>query len=152
LTLPQWIGYNPDMAARGQAARKLWGSIAAAGLCASGCTQSSVPAVSAAQTSAGIKATLTTTPTPAHTGDDTLILTLSDAQTTQPIGDANVTARAEAVSPRLPGQPNSGRAQGNGVYQVPVVLAVASSYHIQVQAERPGLPTATFSFLIDAPH
>ena len=66
--------------------------------------------------------------------------------------DANVTARAEAVSPRLPGQPNSGRAQGNGVYNIPVVLAVASSYRIQVQAARSGLPTATFSFLIDAPH
>lgn len=109
------------------------------------------PAVSPAQTSAGITATLSTTPSPPHTGDDVLIITLTDAQTGQPIGDANVTASAEAVSPRLPGTAVSGRAQGNGVYNVPVVLGVVTSYRIQVQAQRPGYPTATFSFPIDAP-
>lgn len=110
------------------------------------------PAISPAQTSAGVTATLSTSPSPPHTGDDVLVITLTDAQTAQPIGDANVTASAEAQSPRLPGTAVSGRAQGNGVYNVPVVLGIVSLYRIQVQAQRPGHPTATFSFPIDTPN
>lgn len=97
-------------------------------------------------------ATFSTNPTPAHTGDDTLIITLTDAGTGKPIGDANVTASAESLSPRLPGPDVTGRAQGNGLYNVPVVLAVVSAYQVQVLAERPGYPTGTFSFSIDVPN
>lgn len=125
---------------------------AGAVLVLAGCSHPPLPpAASAAQTSAGITATLSTTPTPPHTGDDVLVITLTDAQTAQPIGDANVSASAEAQAPRLPATAVSGRAQGNGVYDVPVVLGIATSYRIQVQAQRPGYPTATFSFPIDVP-
>jgi hypothetical protein len=116
-----------------------------------GCSKPASTPPPAPQTSAGITGTLSVSPWPAHSGDDTLVITLLDSATARPIGDANVTASAEAQSPRLPGQEVSGRAQGNGVYDVPVVLGIATNYLIQVRAERPAHQTATFSFPINAP-
>jgi hypothetical protein len=117
-----------------------------------GCSRSETPVAAVTQSSQGITATFSTYPSPAHTGDDTLIIMLKNAATQQPIGDANVTASAESLSPRLPGPSVSGRAQGNGLYNVPVVLGVASSYQIHVDAQRPGFATATFLFPVDVPH
>lgn len=106
--------------------------------------------MTASQTVAGVTAALTTTPTPPHTGDDTLILTLMDASTGTPVGDANITTTANMLSPRLPGSPVTGRAQGNGVYQFPVRLGIATRYNIQMRVERPGHASATFTFPIEA--
>ncbi len=105
---------------------------------------------SGAQTSQGLTATLVTTPAPPHTGDDTLVLTLTDAVTHMSVGDANVSAVAQMLSPRLPGSPVTGRAQGNGVYQIPMRLGIATRYSVQVQAQRPAHPTAVFIFPLEA--
>ncbi len=104
----------------------------------------------AAQTSQGLSATLTTTPAPPHTGDDTLVFTLSDAATHAPVGDANVSAVAQMLSPRLPGSAVTGRAQGNGVYQIPMRLSIATRYSVQVQVQRIAHPSATFTFPLEA--
>ncbi len=119
---------------------------------AAGCGKPAMPppAPSAVQTSAGLTATLATTPTPPHTGDDVLILTLSDAATHAPVGDANVSAIAQMLSPRLPGSAVTGRAQGNGVYQIPIRLGIATRYRVQVQAQRTAHPVATFTFPLEA--
>lgn len=103
-----------------------------------------------AQVSAGLSASLTTTPAPPQTGDNTLILKLTDAATGAPVGDANVSAVAQMLSPRLPGSPVTGRAQGNGVYQIPMRLGIATRYSVQVQAQRTAHPAATFAFALEA--
>lgn len=121
-----------------------------AGLAAAGCSQSAAPLATMSQTSAGINATMTTAEAP-HTGDDVLVVTLHDTATGASIGDANVSGVAEAQSPRLPGQSVTGRAQGNGVYDIPVTLPVISGYKVVVTAERPTHPTATFTFSVDVP-
>ncbi len=125
---------------------------ALATLLAGGCGAHPVPlaARSGAQTSQGLSATLTTMPAPPHTGDDTLVLTLTDAATGAPVGDANVSATAQMLSPRLPGSPVTGRAQGNGVYQIPLRLGIATRYSVQVQAQQGTRPPATFTFALEA--
>ncbi len=125
---------------------------ALAGLLAGGCgAHPPHPAPpGGAQTSQGLSATLATTPAPPHTGDDTLILTLTDAATGAPVGDANVSATAQMLSPRLPGSPITGRAQGNGIYQIPLRLGIATRYSVQIQAQRSAHPPATFTFALEA--
>lgn len=121
-------------------------------LCVGGCSPRPAPPAAATgpQAQNGVSATLTTTPSPPHTGDDTLIVTLTDSQTNAPIGDANVSVTAAMLSPRLPGTLVTGRAQGNGVYQVPVRLGIATKYNIQVLVQRPGHALAAFSFPLEA--
>jgi hypothetical protein len=104
------------------------------------------------QTGGGLAIGLSTTPSPPHTGDDVVDLHVTDQSTNAPIGDANVTVEAESVTPRLPGSPVSGRAQGNGVYQAPVVLPIQTEYDILVQVARPGKPAANVTFRIDVEH
>lgn len=123
---------------------------ACAGLLAVGCGRPAPAAPDTAQTSQGLLATLTTTPAPPHTGDDVLVLTLTDAATHAPVGDANVSAVAQMLSPRLPGSPVTGRAQGNGVYQIPLRLGIATRYRVQVQAQRAARPLAVFTFALEA--
>lgn len=132
--------------------KRLYAAFAAA-LLAVGCTAHHPPPAAppnAAQTSQGLSATLTTTPAPPHTGDDVLVLTLTDAATHAPVGDANVSAIAQMLSPRLPGSPATGRAQGNGVYQIPLRLGIATRYSVQVQAQRTAHPPALFTFMLEA--
>lgn len=121
-----------------------------AGACAAlltGCVRMPRPPEAASvQTVGGIRASLTTVPSPPHTGDDTLVFTLSDPSTNLPIGDANLTAKTVSLAPRLPGAVTTGRAQGNGVYNIPVRLAIASSYNIELQVQRIGRPPVTFTF------
>ncbi len=118
---------------------------------AAGCAHPAAPpAASLAQTQDGLRVSLSTVPAPPHTGDDTLLLTLTDVATGAPVGNANVTASAEALAPRLPGALVSGRAQGNGAYQVPVRLSIATRYAVQVQIERPGRAPASFTFPLEA--
>ena len=122
--------------------------IALAGILA-GCSRTAAPTASVSQSVAGMAVTLTTSP-PAHTGDNTFVVTLADAQTQAPIGNANITVTPEMLSPRLPGAPTSGRAQGNGVYNLPVRLGVATRYNIVLEIERPGRAKTEVSFPVEA--
>ena len=80
--------------------------------------------------------TLSASPAP-HTGDNTFVVTLHNSATNAPIGNANITAIPEMLSPHLPGAPVSGRAQGNGVYFIPVRLGVATRYSLLLHIQRP---------------
>lgn len=115
----------------------------------SGCSRPASPPASVSQTAAGMVVTLTTSP-PAHTGDNTFVVTLADAQTQVPIGNANITVTPEMLSPRLPGSPTSGRAQGNGVYNLPVRLGIATQYSIDLKIARPGQAETEVSFPVEA--
>lgn len=114
-----------------------------------GCSRTPVPAVPSSQTVAGMVITLTTAPPP-HSGDNTFGLTLADARTQAPIGNANITVTPEMLSPRLPGAPTSGRAQGMGGYSLPVRLGVATRYNIVLEIERPGRTKAEVIFPVEA--
>lgn len=114
-----------------------------------GCSHPAAPAAPASQTVGGLSITLSASPPP-HTGDNTLVVTLRDAATQAPIGNANVTATPEMLSPRLPGTPTSGRSQGNGVYNVPIRLGVATNYNVALHVERTGQPPADVSFPVEA--
>ena len=101
------------------------------------------------KTNGGVSVTLTSTLMP-HTGDNTLTVRVVDAQTQAPVGNANLTASPEMQAPRTPGAVTSGRAQGDGVYTIPVRLAIASRYDIALKIERPGLPPAEVKFPLEA--
>jgi len=59
-----------------------------------GCNRTApTPARPSVQTAGGMTITLTTLPSPPHSGDDTLIVTLTDAGTNAPIGNAWLRAR-----------------------------------------------------------
>ena len=85
-----------------------------------------------------------------HTGDNTFSVKLVDDSTQTSVGNANLSATADMLSPRLPGSPVSGRAQGNGFYNIPVRLGVAAQYNLVIQIERPGHPPANVTFPIEA--
>ena len=126
-------------------------ALGAAGLvCLSGCARPQAPAPPQTQTAGGLNVSLTTSPSPPHTGDDTLIVTLTDAATGGAVGNANVTGTAAAVSPRLPGVVNSGRAQGNGVYNIPTRLSIATQYSVTLKIQRTGQPETDVVFTIEA--
>ncbi len=94
--------------------------------------------------------TLSASP-PAHTGDNTFVVTLNDDSAQKlPIGNANITATPEMLSPRLPGASTSGRAQGNGVYNVPIRLGIATRYNILLRIERTGQPPTDVTFPVEA--
>ena len=127
------------------------GLLLAAALLA-GCAPKATPSVRpATQTVGGLTVQMTVTaPAPPHTGDDTLNLTITSAAGA-PVGDANVTATPDMLAPREPGQSNSGRAQGNGLYQVPMRLPIATRYDVEVQIQqRDGQPPVTVSFPLEA--
>ena len=86
----------------------------------------------------------------AHTGDNTLGVTLGRCYDGGPVGNANITATPEMLSPRLPGSSTTGRAQGNGFYTIPVRLGVASKYSITLKIERPGKAAAEAAFPVEA--
>jgi hypothetical protein len=87
---------------------------------------------------------------PPHAGDNMFSVTLADAVTQAPVGNANITANPEMLSHTGTGSPSSGRAQGNGLYLVPVRLGIATRYDISLHIERPGKPVADVSFPVDA--
>ena len=111
-----------------------------------GCGRNAPPPAPTVQTLGDVRASLTTIPATPHTGDDTLVVTLANASTNLPIGDANLTAKTVSLAPRLPGVPTTGRAQGNGVYDIPVRLAIASTYQVELTVQRVGLAPQTFVF------
>ncbi len=114
-----------------------------------GCSRPNAPAAPPTQIADGMDITLTASP-PAHTGDNTFVVTLADDATKAPIGNANINATPEMLSPRLPGTSTSGRAQGNGVYNLPVRLGIATRYNIALHIERPGQPATEVSFPVEA--
>ncbi len=114
-----------------------------------GCSHTAAPTALPQQTAGSTLVTLTSGPT-AHTGDNTLTVTLADAATGAPVGNANITATPEMLAPRLPGSSTTGRAQGNGLYTIPVRLGVASRYNIALKIERPGQAAAEVSFPVEA--
>jgi hypothetical protein len=81
----------------------------------------------------------------AQVGDNTLIVELHDDKTNAPIPDANVSASA---STSLVGdqRPESGRAQGNGVYYVPVRFGVPDTYTVTVTVDRTARQETTSQF------
>jgi len=129
--------------------RRLFGLLLGVVFTASGCSRPSAPAAPASQTVGGLTITLSASPA-AHTGDNTFVVTLRDAANQAPVGNANVSAAPEMLSPRLPGTNTSGRAQGNGTYTVPIRLGVATRYDVALHVERPGHPAADASFPVEA--
>ena len=115
-----------------------------------GCAHPQAPEPPQTQTAGGLTISLTTSPSPPHTGDDTLIVTLTDAATGAPVGNANMTGTAAAVAPQLPGVVNSGRAQGNGVYNIPTRLSIATTYDVTLKIQRTGQPETDVVFTIEA--
>lgn len=126
-----------------------WALITALAALLAGCSHPGSPAIAPSQTIAGMVVTLTTSPPP-HTGDNMFVVTLADAQTQAPIGNANITVTPQMLSPRLPGSPTSGRAQGNGVYNLPVRLGVATRYNVALKIARPGQAETEVSFPVEA--
>ena len=114
-----------------------------------GCSRKAAPSALPRQTAGDTVVTLTSGAS-THTGDNTLGVTLTDAMTGAPVGNANITATPEMLSPRLPGSSTTGRAQGNGFYTIPVRLGVASEYRITLKIERPGKAAAAAAFTVEA--
>ncbi len=123
-------------------------SVCLAALLLAGCSQPVPPAV-AHKTIGDLAVTLTAS-SPPHVGDNTFSVTLADAVTHSPIGNANITANPEMLSHSGTGSPSSGRSQGNGLYQIPVRFGVATRYDISLHIERPGSPAAEVSFPVEA--
>lgn len=114
-----------------------------------GCSQTAAPKTLPRQT-AGDTAITLTSGAAAHTGDNTLSVTLADAATGALVGNANITATPEMLSPRMAGASTTGRSQGNGLYTIPIRLGVASRYSVALKIERPGKAAAEASFVIEA--
>lgn len=122
--------------------------LVAAGVLA-GCSHTTPPAPPPRQATGDTAVTLNSGSV-AHTGDNTLSVTLADTATGAPVGNANITATPEMLSPRTAGASTTGRSQGNGLYTIPVRLGVASGYSIELKIERPGRAAATASFVVEA--
>ena len=105
------------------------------------------PAVTAHKTVGDLAVSFTADPPP-HVGDNTFRVTVADAQT--PVGNANITADPQMLSQNGTGTKTSGRSQGNGVYQIPVRLGIATRYDLSLHIERPGKPATDVSFPIEA--
>src|SRR5579862_995069 len=90
----------------------------------SGCSNKLSPSGPVAQEKDGLHIQLVTDPNPAQVGDNTLTVTVTDGNTNAPVVNANVTISAYN---KLAGggDQETGRSQGNGVYNVPIKLPIA---------------------------
>ena len=113
-----------------------------------GCSHPAPP-VTAHKTVGDLAVSFTADPAP-HVGDNSFQVTVADAQTRSPVGNANITADPQMLSQNGTGTKTSGRSQGNGAYQIPVRLGIATRYDISLHIERPGKPTADVSFPVEA--
>ena len=120
----------------------------AVALSLTGCSHP-MPSAAPHQTVEGLLVTLTSGAA-AHTGDNTVTVTLTDAPTGASVGNANITASPDMRSPVMRGVSTSGRAQGNGLYNIPIRLAVATQYQLTLHIERPGHAAADVSFPLEA--
>ena len=122
--------------------------LCALALLLAGCSKPA-PVGPAHKTVGDLAVTLAADPPP-HLGDNTFSVTLADAVSQAPLGNANISAVPEMLSPHDVGSSTSGRSQGNGLYTIPVRLGIATRYDINLHIERPGKPAADVSFPIDA--
>lgn len=107
------------------------------------------PTVTAHKTVGDLAVSFTADPPP-HVGDNSFRVSVADAETQAPVGNANITADPEMLSQSGTGTKTSGRSQGNGLYFIPVRLGVSTRYDITLHIERPGHPDADVSFPIEA--
>lgn len=107
------------------------------------------PAVTAHKSVGNLAVSFTADPPP-HVGDNSFQVSVADAQSSAPIGNANITVDPQMLSQNGTGTKTSGRSQGNGVYLVPVRLGVATRYDISLHIERPGKPATDVSFPVEA--
>ncbi len=121
---------------------------AATTLLVAGCSHP-VPAVTAHKIVGDLAVSFIADPAP-HVGDNSFRVTVADAQTHAPVGNANITADPQMLSQNGTGTKTSGRSQGNGVYLLPVRLGIATRYDISLHIERPGKPGADVFFPIEA--
>ncbi len=119
-----------------------------AALLLAGCTKPA-PTALARKTVGDLAVTFTADPPP-HVGDNSFQVTVADAGTQAPVGNANITVDPEMLSQSGTGTKTSGRSQGNGVYLLPVRLGIATRYDISLHIERPGKPAADVSFPVEA--
>ena len=113
-----------------------------------GCSKPAPPAV--AHKGVGDLSVTLTAGSPPHIGDNTFSVTLVNSYTQAPIENAGITATPEMLSRSGAGSPSHGQPQGNGLYQVPIRLGVATRYDINLHIERPGSPAADVSFPVKA--
>ena len=107
------------------------------------------PTTTAHKTVGDLTVSFTADPAP-HVGDNTFRVTVADAETQAPVGNANITADPQMLSQNGTGTKTSGRSQGNGVYLIPVRLGIATRYDISLHIEHPGKPAADVSFPVEA--
>jgi hypothetical protein len=113
------------------------------------CSSKGTKIGSKALISNGIRIGLTTDPDPPHSGDNKVIVRLLDAATGEPVVNANVTVSAyNALAGG--GDRESGRAQGDGEYDVPIKLPIPDTYKLDVQVQRPAQPDADATFEVTA--
>lgn len=117
-------------------------------LLVAGCSKPAAP-ITAHKTIGDLDVTLMASPPP-HVGDNSFSVTLADAVTHAPVGNANITANPEMLSHSGTGGASSGRSQGNGLYLIPVRLGIATRYDINLHIERPGTPAAEVAFPVEA--
>ncbi len=113
-----------------------------------GCSHPAPP-VAAHKTIGDLAVSFTADPPP-HVGDNSFQVTVADARTQAPVGNANITADPQMLSQIGTGTKTSGRSQGNGVYSLPVRLGIATRYDISLHIERPIKPAADVSFPVEA--
>ena len=113
-----------------------------------GCSKPAPPAV--LHKTVGDLAVTFTADLPPHIGDNSFRVTVADAASALPVGNANITVDPEMLSHIGTGTKTSGRSQGNGVYSLPVRLGIATRYDISLHIERPGKPAADVSFPLEA--
>jgi len=97
----------------------------------------------------GLHIVLAADPSPVRVGDNTLIVTVIDSSTNKPVVDANVTV---STYNQLAGggDQETGRSQGNGVYNVPIRLAIMDMYKTTVTIQRVGKPDVSAQFTLNA--
>ena len=114
-----------------------------------GCSDKLQPSGPVTHSAAGLNIQLATDPNPPQVGDNTLIVTVTDATTNAPVVNANITISAYN---KLAGggDQETGRSQGNGVYNVPIKLPIADQYTATVTVQRSGKPDVGIQFPIAA--
>ncbi|HEX5323621.1 MAG TPA: FixH family protein [Capsulimonadaceae bacterium] len=122
--------------------------LALAGLL-SGCSAKVGPSSPVAQNAGGLHIQFATDPNPPRVGDNTLIVTLTDSKTNAPVVNANVTGAAyNKVAGG--GDQETGRSQGNGVYNVPIKLPTPDQYTANITVEQIGKPDVSAKFPLSA--
>jgi len=122
---------------------------------AAGCSHPTGQKTIQTQTVSGISVTMTnegstSVEAPPHSGDNVVVLDITDTATGQALNGANITATADMLAPRIAGQAVSGRSKGRGRYEVPIRLGIAAKYDLRVDVTPRGKSTVNFVFPIEA--